>query len=231
MTTIDSRSIDPGFKYAVAAEEGGEGILKCFACGACTARCPEMDVHPEWNARVTIRKAILGLKDEVYSSEFVWICSAHYRCLEKCPQKVNVKEVMNAVRNQRLIDERVEDATGTPRNTGMDPSFKYAVADSKEGKNLYECFSCGTCTAGCPERELDALYSPRRVIKNVVLGMKDPVYENKFVEICSSHHRCFTQCPQGVEIPKLMKAIKTLAEREGRQRPPTPAQEEHGKKA
>jgi heterodisulfide reductase subunit C len=231
MTNIDSRTIDPNFKYAIAKEEGGEGILKCFACGACTARCPEMDVHPEWNARATIRKAILGLKDEVYASEFIWICSAHFRCLEKCPQKVNVKEVMNAVRNQRLTDQCIDDATGRQQKDGMDPSFKYSVATSEEGKNLYECFSCGTCTAGCPERELDNLYSPRRVIKNVVLGLKDPVYENKFVEICSSHHRCFTQCPQGVEIPKLMKAIKTVAEREGKARPTTPARETHGKKA
>jgi len=232
MTTIDSKAIDPHFKDQIAKEEGGEGIMKCFACGACTARCPEMDVHPEWNARVTIRKAVLGLKDEVFASEFLWICSAHYRCLEKCPQKVNVKEVMNAVRNQRLTDEHTQDTTGTKTTTNqMDPTFKYAVADTQEGKNLYECFSCGTCTAGCPERELDPTYSPRRVIKTVILGLKEPVYGNKFVEICSSHHRCFTQCPQGVEIPKLMKAIKTLAEREGYTRPTTPPKEDtHAKK-
>jgi heterodisulfide reductase subunit C len=177
-----------------------------------------------------IRKAILGLKDEVFASEFPWICSAHYRCLEKCPQKVNVKEVMNAVRSKRLTDHCIEDRSAAAPTKGMDPSLKYAIAESPQGKNLYECFSCGTCTAGCPERELDPTYSPRRVIKSVVLGMKDAVYENPFVDICSSHHRCLTQCPQGVEIPRLMKAIKTLAEREGRQRPTT-GTEDHGRKA
>jgi heterodisulfide reductase subunit C len=226
MTTIDSKKLDPNFKYEIAKEDGGEGILKCFACGACTARCPEMDVHPEWNARTTIRKAVLGLKDEVYASEFIWICSAHFRCLEKCPQKVNVKEIMNAVRNQKLTDHHIDDTTNRPHTDTMDPTFKYTIAKTDQGKNLYECFSCGTCTAGCPERELDPLYSPRRVIKNVVLGLKDPVYDNKFIDICSSHHRCLTQCPQGVEIPKLMKAIKTLAEREGHTRPTTPHKEE-----
>jgi heterodisulfide reductase subunit C len=45
--------------------------------------------------------------------------------------------------------------------------------------------------------------------------MKEPVFCNQFVEICSSHHRCFTQCPQGVEIPKLMNAIKNIAIKEG----------------
>ena len=215
MEPIDSRKVDPKFKFQIAQEPGGEGILKCFACGACTARCPEMDVKTEWNARVVIRKALLGLKEEVLQSEFYWICSAHFRCLEKCPQKVNVKEVMNTVRNARLLEQQTEDATGIQAKKYLDLDFKYTIAAHESGKDLYECFSCGTCTAGCPERELDALYSPRKVIKNVLLGMKEPVYSNKFVEICSSHHRCLTQCPQGVEIPKLMNAIKNIAIKEG----------------
>jgi len=215
MDVIDSRKVDPNFKFLVAQEAGGEGILKCFACGACTARCPEMDVKPEWNARVIIRKALLGLKEEVLSSEFIWICSAHYRCLEKCPQKVNVKGVMNSVRDARLTEEQTEDVTGKKMKKYLDLDFKYKITQNETGKDLYECFSCGTCTAGCPERELDSLYSPRKVIKNVLLGIKEPVFTNRFVEICSSHHRCLTQCPQGVEIPKLMNAIKNIAMKEG----------------
>jgi len=215
MDVIDSQKADPNFKFQIAKEEGGEGILKCFSCGSCTARCPEMDVKPEWNPRVIIRKALLGLKDEVLSSEFFWICSAHFRCLEKCPQQVNVKEVMNAVRNARMLEEQSEDATGKKAKKTLDLEFKYKIIKDESGKDLYECFSCGTCTAGCPERELDPLYSPRKVIKNSLLGMKENVFSNKFVEICSMHHRCLTQCPQGVEIPKLMNAIKNIAIKEG----------------
>jgi len=214
MDVIDSKKIDPNFKYLIAKEEGGEGILKCFACGSCTAACPEMDVKADWNPRVVIRKVLLGLKEEVFSSEFIKICSAHYRCFEKCPQGVNVKEIMNAVRNTKLSDQLAEDKTGVKTKKSLDLDLKYRVVQDKSGKDLYECFSCGTCTAGCPERELDSLYSPRKVIKSVILGLKEPVFENKFVEICSRHHRCFTQCPQGVEIPKLMNAIKKLAEKE-----------------
>ncbi len=218
MSTIDSWSVDPQFKFLVANQEGGEGILKCFACGSCTARCPEMQVKPSWNPRVIIRKALLGLKDEVLNSEFLWICSAHSRCLDKCPQKVNVKQVMNAVRNTRLLDEYMNNLNEKKPEHMLDPNMKYAVVNDPDGKDLYECFSCGTCTAGCPERELDSLYSSRKVIKQVVVGLKEPVFENKFVEICSMHHRCFTECPQGVEIPKLMNAIRSLALKEGYQR-------------
>ena len=215
MKGIDSSELDPDFKYLIAEQEGGEGILKCFACGTCTARCPEMEVNPDWNPRVVIRKALLGLREEVYSSEFLWVCSSHYRCLEKCPQGVNVKALMNQVRNERLEEELVEDTTGREHKKGLDPGFKYSLAEGEEGSDLYKCFACGTCTAGCPERDLDPKYSPRKVIKRALLGLKDEIFSNPFVEICSTHYRCFEECPQGVEIPKLMYAIRELAIKEG----------------
>ncbi len=215
MEAIDTKELDSNFKFEIAEQEGGEGILKCFACGSCTARCPEMDVDEAWNARNVIRKALLGLREEVLSSEFIWICSSHHRCLEKCPQEVDVKGLMNQIRDERLKDEMIEDKTGKKLKKSMDPSFKYELAETEQGEGIYSCFSCGTCTAGCPERELDPLYSPRKVIKTTLLGMKDKVYSNKFVEICSTHNRCFEQCPQGVEIPKLMYAIREIAVDEG----------------
>ena len=55
----------------------------------------------------------------------------------------------------------------------------------------------------------------RKVIKRVLLGLKDEIFSNPFVEICSTHYRCFEECPQGVEIPKLMYAIRELAIKEG----------------
>ena len=233
MDTIDTSEIDPNFKFEIAKQVGGEGILKCFACGSCTARCPEMDVKKEWNPRVVIRKALLGMKEEVFRSEFLWICSAHYTCLEKCPQNVNIKGVMNQIRNERLKEEATDHdetvVSSYPRESirsdeggkegetvnKLDMGFKYRIAEGTSGGDLYECFACGTCTAGCPERDLDPLYSPRKVIKSSLLGMKQKVYDNRFVEICSTHYRCLEQCPQGVEIPRLMYAIRELAIKEG----------------
>jgi heterodisulfide reductase subunit C len=211
MGPIDSKDIDPNLKFEIAKQEGGEGILKCYACGSCTARCPEQEVKDEWDPRAVIRKALLGLRDEVFSSEFVWVCSSHYRCFEKCPQGVNVKGLMNQIRTERLKEE----AEGGETSKKMDPSFKYKIAEGETGEDIYNCITCGTCTAGCPERDLDPLYSPRKVIKTSLLGMKEKVFENRFVEICSTHYRCLEECPQGVQIPKLMFAIRELAIAEG----------------
>ena len=97
----------------------------------------------------------------------------------------------------------------------LDPKFRDEVAAEMGGAHISRCFACGTCTAGCPERDLDPLYSPRKVIKSSLLGMKQKVYDNRFVEICSTHYRCLEQCPQGVEIPRLMYAIRELAIKKG----------------
>lgn len=213
---INSIELDAGFKFRIAAEEGGEGILKCYACGSCTVRCPEQKVKPEFNPREVIRKALLGLKDEVFRSEFVWICSAHYLCLSKCPQNVNIKAVMNAVRECRIAEETYGRKTPSDRmHSKIDRDFKYAIVDQECGKDLYQCFACGACTAGCPERSLDEKYSPRMLIRKILVGIREEVFVNEFVNICSTHFRCLNECPQKVEIPKLMAAIRRLAEKEG----------------
>ena len=108
METVDSRNIDPNFKFEIAKQEGGKGILKCYACGTCTARCPEMDVKEEWNPRTVIRKALLGLKEEVLSSEFIWICSAHYRCLDKCPQGIAIPDMLELAA-EKLEDDKMDE--------------------------------------------------------------------------------------------------------------------------
>ena len=210
---IDTGNVDPDFKFLVASDEDGAGILKCFACGSCTVRCPEQKVKPEYNPRLIIRKTLIGLKDEVFRSEFLWICSSHFLCLSKCPQDVNIKGVMDAVRNRRIFEETL--GTRHEDMRSQDNNFKYEIAGQECGQELFHCFACGSCTAGCPERSLDAAYSPRLLIRKILVGLKDEVFENQFVEICSAHARCLNECPQGVEIPRLMTALRRLAEKAG----------------
>jgi heterodisulfide reductase subunit C len=96
---IDSKTLDPNFKFIIASEPGGENIKKCFSCGTCTAGCPVREVTDRYNPRRIIRMAILGLKKEVLSSPFIWLCSSCYTCFERCPQNVKIPELMNAIKN------------------------------------------------------------------------------------------------------------------------------------
>jgi len=96
---IDSKTLDSNFKFLIASEPGGENIKKCFSCGTCTAGCPVREVTDRYNPRKIIRMALFGMKKEVLSSQFIWLCSSCYTCYERCPQDVRIPELMNAIKN------------------------------------------------------------------------------------------------------------------------------------
>ncbi len=97
----------------------------------------------------------------------------------------------------------------------LSPKFKYEVAQEPGGENVKFCFACGICTASCPIREIDDRYNPRRIIRMVLLGMKERVLSNDFIWFCSSCYACTERCPQGVRFTEVMNAIKNLAVKEG----------------
>jgi len=91
--------LDPKFKDEIANTPGGENIKRCFFCGTCSAGCPVHELSDKYNPRKIIRMIMLGMRDEVLSSEFVWLCSTCYTCREHCPQDVKLSDIMTAVRN------------------------------------------------------------------------------------------------------------------------------------
>lgn len=72
-----------------------------------------------------------------------------------------------------------------------------------------QCFQCGRCTAGCPFAEfMDE--PPNRVIRLIQLGLKNEVLRTQGPWFCASCLVCQTRCPRGVDIPRLMEAIRTI---------------------
>ena len=92
-------ALDPKFKYEIAKQPGGENIKVCFGCGICTASCPVREIDETYNPRKIIRMALLGMRDAVLKSDFIWLCSTCYTCAERCPQGVKFTDVINAIKN------------------------------------------------------------------------------------------------------------------------------------
>jgi heterodisulfide reductase subunit C len=56
-------------------------------------------INEKYNPRKIIRMALLGMREQVLKSEFIWLCSTCYTCHERCPQEVRITEIMNVLRN------------------------------------------------------------------------------------------------------------------------------------
>ncbi len=96
---ITEDHLDPQFKYEIINEPGGENFLRCMQCGTCTASCPVKSIDPDYNCRRIIRMALIGDKERVLKSKFIWMCSTCYSCYERCPQDVKITELMFALKN------------------------------------------------------------------------------------------------------------------------------------
>ena len=81
------------------------------------------------------------------------------------------------------------------------------------GQGLLACNQCGKCSAGCPiAAAMDQL--PSQVIRLAQLGMEE-VLESDTIWICASCLTCVTRCPKGVDLPRLMEALRQVALRQG----------------
>jgi heterodisulfide reductase subunit C len=99
--------------------------------------------------------------------------------------------------------------------TKLDPKFKDEVSKVPGGQNIKRCYQCGTCNVGCPVREIEEKYNPRKIIRMTVLGMRERVLSNEFIWLCSACYTCRERCPQDVRIADVMNALKNLAVKEG----------------
>ena len=78
--------------------------------------------------------------------------------------------------------------------------FKEEVAKRPGGENVMLCYSCGTCTAGCPVSEINEDFNPRVYEENIA-WLKEEVLSDKNIWLCIQCHRCVAHCPQNVKLP------------------------------
>ena len=97
----------------------------------------------------------------------------------------------------------------------LDSQFKYNVAAYPGGENIKLCFACGTCTAACPVSAVDPEYNPRKIIRQVLLGMRKEVLSSPIIWRCVQCYSCTAKCPQNVKFRDVTRALREMAVTEG----------------
>jgi heterodisulfide reductase subunit C len=99
--------LDKGMVEAVI-KAGGDKINVCIQCGTCSASCPS-GRRTAFRTRQIMRKALLGLKNEVLQDPDLWLCTTCYTCLERCPRGVDPTDVILILRRMAVKEGHMLD--------------------------------------------------------------------------------------------------------------------------
>ncbi|MGB9853400.1 MAG: 4Fe-4S dicluster domain-containing protein [Candidatus Bathyarchaeales archaeon] len=95
------------FPKEITSRLGGETITFCYQCGTCASSCPVTKITDRFNPRQVIRLALLGQREEVLTNGAIWLCASCYNCQERCPQKVEIADVIYALRNIAISEGNI----------------------------------------------------------------------------------------------------------------------------
>ena len=90
------------FSAEVTSRHGGETLTACYQCGTCASSCPVARLDARFNPREIIKLSLLGEKEEVVSGDAIWLCTSCFNCQERCPQNVEIADLIYALRNMAI---------------------------------------------------------------------------------------------------------------------------------
>jgi len=105
----------------------------------------------------------------------------------------------------------------TSRTAGVPPAadaeFALAVAGASDA-DLAVCLQCRKCTCGCPVAARVDL-KPHELVRLIQLGERNEVLSSRIIWECTSCETCVTRCPQHVDIPAMIDALRQMSRARG----------------
>lgn len=90
----------------------------------------------------------------------------------------------------------------------LDPGFFAELADKLNSLDFANCLACGMCTAGCVFSDIHPHNDPRKMLRKIILGMREEVLSDPFVWYCTMCERCTIECPMNVNVAAITRALR-----------------------
>ena len=91
------------YKFRKEVLKYNASLSYCYQCSTCSGGCPvALLTNGRYNPRKIIEESILGLQDKLIESQEpnIWLCSTCQKCVELCPQKVELTEIFTLIKNK-----------------------------------------------------------------------------------------------------------------------------------
>jgi heterodisulfide reductase subunit C len=76
-----------------------EDLFECYQCARCTGSCPAAMVMNAIGPRETLLRCLNLGQAAVIKDERVWYCTTCHVCEDRCPQGINIPELLTAIFN------------------------------------------------------------------------------------------------------------------------------------
>ena len=97
MTLVINKDISTENMMNSIMEISGVDINCCLQCKKCTNGCPVVSLVDTPPSEI-IRKLQLNTGDNILKSDLVWMCASCETCFSRCPMKIDMAAIMDALR-------------------------------------------------------------------------------------------------------------------------------------
>ncbi len=77
------------------------------------------------------------------------------------------------------------------------------------------CMECGVCTGSCPVSRVLPVFSPRQMIKRVLMDRDETVLEGRELWACLTCATCSSRCPAEIDFPEFVREHREVARKRG----------------
>ena len=110
--TIEIDEIGGGLAAEVKASSGASP-MSCYQCAKCSSGCPVAD-RGDLKPHELVRLVQTDQRGAVLASRFIWECTSCHTCVTRCPQKVDIPAMNDALRALSLSEGVAVAGTAVP---------------------------------------------------------------------------------------------------------------------